>query len=308
MRRIWAGMAIATIGLSLPVMAGYSIDPLERPFRVGTPAEIPIRTVKIAPDIFLLTGRGGNSVLRVTPTGGILVDTKLMYRAVYKELSATIMRLTGGKPVQYVFITHHHADHSGNGHYFQADGILLIGHSNLGPILATYKSSISPRNPATPDIMFDREYHVELDGIRAEARHWGPARTNADSTVYFPDRRILVAGELVNMDGHIAIDAKDGGGSLLGLRQRLDDVLALDFALVIPGQGGNAITRSEFLLYRDRVDALIERCIAAIGQGVPQDRLVDFVQAEELGFHLEGHFWRDPDLFPVSTNGTDLML
>lgn len=268
----------------------------DRPIKLGTPSEIPLRVKEVAADTYLVTGRGGNSVFRRTPAGLFVVDNKVMYAQVYRELIAAL----GNQPPVYAFVTHHHADHGGNNQRLLDDGVKLIGQRNIAAILKSYKSSIAPVNPATPDILFDRQYDVDLGGVKAIAYYWGPAHTDADIAILFPDRRLVVAGDILNLAGEIAIDALDGKGSLLGLRDRIDDLLKLDFDIAIPGHGDNVMTRAEVEIYRKRVDALIERGIAAIRNGVQATGLRDAMRSDELGFRLVGHFWTDPNyLAPI---------
>lgn len=276
----------------LPQMA-IAQTPAERPPAPGTPATIPVLSKEIMPGLFLFTGRGGNAVIRVTPDGLIAIDNKVMRESVFKEFSEAIANRTGDQSIKYAFITHHHADHGGNNARIRAAGIELVGHKNLPGILTTYKSSIAPQNPAPPSITFDKEHRVKLGGIEAIAYHWGPGHTNADIAVYFPDQRVVVAGDMLHMAGDPAVDILDGGGSLLGFRDRIDDLLKLDFVLAIPGHGENAVTRAEVLLYRERIQQLILRGIAAVRRGVEPDGLRDAMRGDDLGFRLVGHFWTD---------------
>ncbi|MDZ7770633.1 MAG: hypothetical protein U5K38_16985 [Woeseiaceae bacterium] len=57
------------------------------------------------PDLFLITGRGGNSVVRRTDDGLVLVDNKVMYNLVWDELNQIIDRRVGDQPVKLAFIT-----------------------------------------------------------------------------------------------------------------------------------------------------------------------------------------------------------
>ncbi|WP_326525742.1 MBL fold metallo-hydrolase [Sphingomonas sp.] len=280
--------------LALCPLSAVAQAPAERPPAPGTPATIPVLSKEIMPGLFLFTGRGGNAVVRATPDGLIAVDNKVMRESVFNELRDAIAKRAGDQPIKVAFITHHHADHGGSNARIRADGAELIGHSNLPAILTTYTSTIAPRNPAPPSITFEREHRVTLGGVEAIAYHWGPGHTGADIAVYFPDQRVVVAGDMLHMAGDPAIDILDGGGSLIGFRDRIDDLLKLDFVLAIPGHGENAVTRDEVKLYRQRIQQLIDRGIAAVRRGVKPDDLRDAMRSDDLGFRLVGHFWTDP--------------
>ncbi len=296
-----ARFAVGVMGAALMSHAASAQAPVpapqvavEKPPAPGTPATIPVLSKEIMPNLFLFIGRGGNAVVRATPDGLILIDNKVMRESVYRELTDAIATRTGGKPIKYAFVTHHHADHSGNNARIMAAGVPLIGHSNLAGILRTYKSAIAPVNPAPPSVTFDRTYRIRLGGVEAIAYHWGPGHTRADIAVYFPDQRVVVAGDMLHMAGDPSVDILDGGGSLIGFRDRIDDLLKLDFVIAIPGHGENGLTRKEVELYRDRITQLIDRGVQAVRRGVPLGGLLDAMQSHDLGLRLVGHFWTDP--------------
>src|SRR5258708_2256537 len=77
--------------------------------RGGQPVQ-PIQPVK--PGLFVVAGAGANSLVRVTPDGVILVDGKLAGEQNYNALVEQIKTVTD-KPVKFLIVTHHHADHTG---------------------------------------------------------------------------------------------------------------------------------------------------------------------------------------------------
>src|SRR4051812_10420732 len=92
----------------------------------GQPVQ-PIQPVK--PGLFVVAGAGANSLVRLTPDGVILVDTKLAGEQNYNALVEQIKTVTD-KPVKFAIVTHHHADHTGNVDRFLAAGVQVIGHEN----------------------------------------------------------------------------------------------------------------------------------------------------------------------------------
>ena len=76
-----------------------------------------------------LATNGGNTTVRVTKEGLIVTDTKNLGEPNYAQLAAEIKKISD-MPVKYVFITHHHQDHSGNNGKFTGDfggGIVVYG-------------------------------------------------------------------------------------------------------------------------------------------------------------------------------------
>lgn len=264
---------------------------LDRPYKTGTPGEIPIRVFQIAPDFYIATGRGCVSLVVNTSDGLILIDTKLMYPATFKELKQNVLKKTGKDNFAVVFMTHHHANHTGGNQFALDEGAELIGHETASVILDTYKSKIAPINPAKPTITFSDNYEMQSGDKRIEAFYWGPAHTNGDIAVYFPGAKIVAAGDMVDGSGGFAVDIVDGKGSLKGSLDRVDDLLELDFKILVPGHGQNVLTREEVVLYRARLAKLIERGKSAIRNNVAVEDLRHAMLSYELGFRLSGHFW-----------------
>src|SRR5215510_7539965 len=68
---------------------------------------------QIKPNLYMVPGGGANSVIRVTPEGLILVDTKNPGDEMYNALVEQIKSVSN-LPVKWVLNTHHHPDHVGN--------------------------------------------------------------------------------------------------------------------------------------------------------------------------------------------------
>jgi len=283
--------AVSTLSMA-PAIAGQEKD-VPRSYTPGTPAEIPVRVKEIAPGFFMITGRGGNSVVAATPAGLVQIDAKLMYRSAHNEVRAALAGKAVSTATVLAFLTHHHADHSGGGEYLLEDGARLVGHELLVPIIAEYVTLIAPRNPASPTETFSRYFAEEVGGLRVEAFHWGPGHTAADIAVYFPEARIVAAGDMVYGSGELAVDYVDGHGSLAGMLARLDDLLTLDFLVLVPGHGDNVLTRDEVVLYRDRLSRLVNRGLTAVAAGAGAAELRAAMRSDDLGFRLVGHFWTD---------------
>src|SRR5437868_1978855 len=119
-------LASAILGVSVSALAqGRGPNPVQA-----------IQPVK--PGLFVVAGAGANSLVRVTPDGVILVDGKLTGEQNYNALVAQIATVTD-KPVKFVIVTHHHADHTGNNASFLAAGVQVVGHVNLKKNLETYQ-------------------------------------------------------------------------------------------------------------------------------------------------------------------------
>src|SRR4029079_12547376 len=69
-----------------------------------------IRLLK--PNLYMITGGGANTLIRVTPEALIVVDTKNPGDENYNRVMEEIKSVSN-LPVKYVLNTHHHPDHVG---------------------------------------------------------------------------------------------------------------------------------------------------------------------------------------------------
>ena len=83
---------------------------------------------QLKPNLYMITGGGANTLVRLTPDGLILVDTKnppTPGNDTYGRMMEEI-RSVSNLPVKYVFNTHHHPDHVGNNQQFIDAGATVI--------------------------------------------------------------------------------------------------------------------------------------------------------------------------------------
>src|SRR5580700_1231388 len=122
----------------------------------GAPQPQTIQQVK--PGLYMITGAGGNSTVRLTSEGVILVDGKLPGDANYNALMALIKGVSD-KPVKYLIVTHHHADHTGNNQKFLDAGVQIVATQNLNKNLVTY---VQDPKPASASVTYPgAEYTVK---------------------------------------------------------------------------------------------------------------------------------------------------
>src|SRR5215470_10680243 len=82
-----------------------------------------IRLLK--PNLYMITGGGANTLIRVTPEGLIVVDTKNPSDENYNRVMEEIKSVSN-LPVKYVLNTHHHPDHVGTNQKFIDAGATVI--------------------------------------------------------------------------------------------------------------------------------------------------------------------------------------
>ena len=237
----------------------------------------PIQPVK--PGLYVVAGAGANSLVRVTTDGVILVDGKLAGDENYNNLIDQI-RMVTDKPVKFLIVTHHHADHTGNNARFLEAGAQVIGHENLKKNLATYQSTPLP---ASPSITYDKEYVVRLGGVEVQVHHYGRSHTSGDSIVYYPDLKVVALSDAVTTGTTGPLIDYAGGGSAIEWKQVLDTVLKLDFDAAIPGNGP-VLTKADVQAFKAKFDTVIDRATELIRKGVAKDQLLSQIKTDDIGW------------------------
>ena len=278
----------ATIA-ALACGAALAQAPVDTP--AARPPPPPMKIEQVKPGLYFITGGGGNSLLRSTKAGAVLVDAKLMNDKDYNDLM-TLVGSVSDKPVKVVIDTHHHADHTGNNEKFIASGVKVIGQENMPKIFVNYTSTLAPHTPAAPTTLYKNRFDVKLGGVEARLYHFGPGHTGADTIVHFPQDKAIAFGDLLVAAPTVpSYDAGNGGGSILGVAHSLGEALKLKWDVAIPGHGDRPMTRGEVVAYKKNIDTLIARIRDAINAGVPNDKLIASINTDDLGFKLGGMFW-----------------
>ena len=257
--------------------------------RGGGPPQAPPMIKMVKPGVYMVTGIGGNTTVRVDPQGLIVVDTKNLGQANYDALMQQIKTVSSA-PVKYVFITHHHQDHSGNIGPFQDAGAQVIVHENLNKNLETYAPPQG--KPEQARITYTKDKKVKLGKATAVAYHFGSAHTGGDTVVYFPDVKVVSTGdEFVATTPNVDFPF---GGSAVQWVKVLDQVLKLDFDTAIPGHGNDPMTKADVRAFRDKMNTVVERAHELVKNGTPKDQLLSTIKTDDIGWNVTGPQWNQP--------------
>ena len=185
------------------------------------PAEKPkvVQVDRIADNLYVLKGDGGNTAVFITASGVIVVDTKKMGWG--QPIIDKIKTLTD-KPVTTLINTHTHYDHV-NGNAEFPPTVDIIAHENT----KTYMQQGNPVFGVAPD---SQEKIVKGDGNRAlpkrtfkntwtigsgkdqvDLRYFGPAHTGGDAFVIFPAARVMHVGDTMPTKALPIMDKNNGG-------------------------------------------------------------------------------------------------
>ena len=280
--------AIAALALAIVAVLGLTAISAQAPQaggRGGAAGQAVEKIKELKPNFYMIAGAGANTLVRVTPEGLIVVDTKLAGEETYKRLMQEIASVST-LPVKYVLNTHHHPDHVGNNQKFIDAGAQVVGLEALKKYMTS-----DPRTkdiPGPPTVTFAKDYVLEFGGAVVEAHAFGRGHTGDDTMVYFPDARVVMVSDQITNATPIVDFAN--GGSAVEWTQILDGVLQLDFEMAIPGRG-EPKTRAEVESYRKNFAALIGRATDAIKGGASKDQLAMQVKTDDLGWQFNPQFY-----------------
>ena len=256
----------------------------------GAAAQAAGQAIKqIKPGIYMVTGAGGNSTVRVSDEGAILVDTKNLGDQFYNDLLAQIKTVTP-KPVKYAIVTHVHQDHSGNIERFEKAGAQVIAFEGLNRNLhvghTDGKGYTSVQGkPADANAPYKgKNKKVKVGKAEAVAYHFDSGHTSGDTVVYFPDEKVVSLGDEFTAAGPNC--DYPNGGSILGWSKSLAQVLKLDFDTAIPGHGNDPLKKEDVATFQKRMDAIGKKAIELVKKGTPKDQLRAQIQmqlGQEMG-------------------------
>ncbi len=221
---------------------------------------MPMELVSVASDVHVCLqeerGLGTSNSGLVNRGGGMVVDTfwDLPHT---RELIAQYARVWR-QPARRVVNTHHNGDHCWGNQLFR--GAEIIGHRRCAAafgrerpeMMQMLRSQATSSDPVLRDLaakladwdftgielvppttLVDDRLALDLDGIRVELVHVGPAHTAGDVIVHLPEARVVFAGDvLFRLCTPIGWD-----GTFDGWIAALDRIVALAPAVIVPGHG-----------------------------------------------------------------------
>jgi cyclase len=276
-------------GLALGALLGFAAALLAQGPGGGKGSQKAGQTVEkirlLKPNLYMITGGGANTLIRVTPEGLIVVDTKNPGDDNYNRVMEEIKSVSS-LPVKYVFNTHHHPDHVGTNQKFIDAGAQVIALEELKTRMGS-----DPRTkdiPGRATVTFAKDYDLKFGGAEVQAHSYGRGHTGDDTMVYFVDSKVVMVSDQMT-DNAPLVDWANGG-SAVEWNRSLDGVLKLDFDMAIPGRG-EPKTRADVQAYRDKFASVVSRASDAIKAGATKETLASQVKTDDIGWMLNAQFY-----------------
>ncbi len=233
---------------------------------------------KLADDLHVIIGSGGNVAVLTTEEGVILVDDK--FERNVPQIVAKVKSVTD-KPIKYIINTHQHGDHTGGNHALMTS-TEIFAHKNART------NMVKNNQPGVPRVSFGDEMALNLGGKEVRARYFGAGHTNGDAVIYFPAQKVMHTGDLF-VRGTPFIDY-DAGGSSDAWMKTIDGILATDFETVIPGHGEMS-KREHLRKFKADFETVRGRVRELTRQGRSKDEVASLLKVDDLpGWKLAGLF------------------
>ena len=195
-----------------------------------------------------------NSTFLVSDQGILVVDTGLNAQEGRKLLDE--IRKVSHAPVRWIVNTHYHPDHRGGNSVVGPDAIIISTAFTRSQRKADSGKTRSNETVGPQGLM------LYLGGHEVRIYHPGPAHTQGDLIVYFPDEHAIATGDLFLTNSCPAMDDGDMENWIIAL----DQMLALPVEHVVPGHFELA-TKSELQRFRNYLADLRDQVARMHRQG-----------------------------------------
>jgi cyclase len=218
---------------------------------------------QIGPDLYAYISdndASANSTFLVSDRGILVVDTGLNAQEGGKLLAE--IRKISQAPVHWIVNTHYHPDHRGGNSVVGPDAIIISTEFTRAKTEKTIQERSVNETVGPNGVMF------YLGGHEVRIYHPGPAHTQGDLIVYFPDEHAIATGDLFLTNSCPAMDE----GDMENWISALDRMLALPIEHIVPGHFELA-TKNELQRFRNYLADLRDQVARMYRQGMPLERI-----------------------------------
>ena len=202
-------------------------------------SKVEVKATKVAGNVYMLVGAGGNIGVSVGADGILIVDDQ--FAPLADKIRAALRSLGEGK-LKFVLNTHWHGDHTGGNSRFSPEAP-VIAQTNVRKRLSTEQKVMgetvkpSPKE-ALPVITFDEALSVHFNGEEIRVIHFPHGHTDGDSVIFFTGSNVVHMGDDFFAGMFPFVDL-DSGGDVEGVTKNVAEIIAKLPAgvKIIPGHG-----------------------------------------------------------------------
>jgi glyoxylase-like metal-dependent hydrolase (beta-lactamase superfamily II) len=251
-----------------------------------TSAAAPVRMtpVKVTDGVYMLehSQGSGNSTVVITNDGVVVLD----FHIDNADQTLAFIRKTTDKKIKYLITSHSAGDHASGAWHFREDAPVWLATKNQVHDLQMQereefierKNSKDPRyaayqkgEPLQPNIGIDGPMTLYFGGLTFQLTPEGRAHSTGDLTVYIPQKRVMLMGDLLDTEIHPGQGESAGVffSNVGGWIKVLDNIMARSLAVdtYVPGHGpvhiGRGVKDLEeqkryFVVMRDEVAKMVQ--------------------------------------------------
>jgi glyoxylase-like metal-dependent hydrolase (beta-lactamase superfamily II) len=271
-----AGLLTAGICLSPRMVFAQAQSPVITIKKAAATAKISV--TKLRGNISVLEGSGGNIAVLNGPQGRLMVDGGI---GVSKVNVSAALKSISNQPLKYLINTHWHFDHADGNAWLHEAGATIMSQENTRKHLAVttrvddwnYTFPPAPEG-ALPTITFKDAHTLAFNGETLQMKHYAPAHTDGDISVYFPNADVIHVADTW-WNGYYPFIDYNTGGNITGMIKaaELNISRTTDKTIIIPGHGpiGN---RKQLIEFHDMLVSINGKVSALKQQGKTLNEII----------------------------------
>ena len=249
-------------------------------------------TVKVAPHTYVIPDGGVGQVPNVgivVGSRGVLVIDPGLGRRNGETVVKEVAKVGGGREI-FLASTHFHTEHRTGLAAFPPTAKYVnskaqeedyergaAGHaSRFSEMSPTHADLLRDMTRRTADVTFDREYTLDLGGVRVKFLMLGPTHTRGDTAFFVEGDNVLFAGDLVMNNSFVGANQES---SMQAWLSAFDVLESMGPRVIVPAHGpvGEGTLIAVNRTFMQAIDARARQLKA---QNRPVDEVAATVQAE----------------------------
>jgi cyclase len=244
-------------------------------------SQVQMKATKVAGNVYMLEGSGGNIGVSVGEDGILIVDDQ--FAPLADKIRAALKGIAD-KKLRFILNTHWHFDHTGGNVVFGPEAP-IIAHDNVRKRMATeqkseFFKSTTPASPkeALPVITFNQNLTVHFNGEEIRAIHFPHGHTDGDSVIFFTSSNVVHLGDDF-FAGRFPFVDLESGGSVEGLTKNIGEIIGKipAGAKLIPGHGPLS-TIDDLRTYHN----MLQKTTDIVRQKISAGKTLDQIKTEGL--------------------------